>query len=361
MSKAFLPLLIKAFLPLLIAFISTSLSPLAQAHELRPAFLSITEISHMQEEAQDGAQYNGARDGSTYNVLWKTPALGEKQLALKANFPKTCVISNGGRRVQENKFAIETWTLNCPQSLRGQSLSIGGLDKTLTDVLVRTEWLDGKSFTARLTPDKTRLDFGDVQSQGSVVKTYFLLGLQHILGGIDHLLFVLAVMLLVTKARKLFYAITAFTLGHSVTLALASLDIVRMQPSLVETLIAMSIVLMAYEAARRWRGQSGLTLEYPWLVTFSFGLLHGFGFAGALRAIGLPQTDLPAALLFFNVGVEAGQLLFVTVVITAASLPFLKRAKGSANFMTMTSYGIGVISVFWMLQRALPILSQLAI
>jgi len=102
-------------------------------------------------------------------------------------------------------------------------------------------------------------------------------------------------------------------------------------------------------------------LEYPWLVTFSFDLLHGFGFAGALRAIGLPQTDLPAALLFFNIGVEAGQLLFIALVIIIASLPLIKRAKGSAGFMTLASYGIGVVAVFWMLQRALPILQHLAI
>ena len=344
----------RAIFILLTVFLGVLIAPLANAHELRPAFLSITETADVTETL-----------GAEYCVLWKTPALGEKQLALKANFPQTCKISDGMRRIEENKFAIETWALTCPQSLRGQSLNVGGLEKTLTDVLVRTKWADGESFTARLTPDKTQLDFEQAQSQGGVMKTYFLLGLGHILGGIDHLLFVLAVMLLVTRGGKLFFAITAFTLGHSVTLALATLDIVRLEPSLVETLIAMSIVLMAYEAARRWhwgrRGQSGLTLEYPWLVTFSFGLLHGFGFAGALRAIGLPQTDLPAALLFFNVGVEAGQLLFIAVVVLIASLPFIKRAKGSTGFMTLASYGIGVVAVFWMLQRALPILQHLTI
>lgn len=344
----------RALFTVLTIVFSVFLSPLVNAHELRPAFLSITETNEATET-----------DEAQYSVLWKTPALGEKQLALKANFPQSCKTSNGMRRIEENKFAIETWTLTCPQSLRGQSLNIGGLDKTLTDVLIRAKWLDGENITARLTPDNTNLNFAQTQSQaqsqGGVIKTYFLLGMQHILGGVDHLLFVLAVMLLVTRGRKLFFAITAFTLGHSVTLALASLDIVRLEPSLVEALIAMSIVLMAYEAARRWRGQSGLTLEYPWLVTFSFGLLHGFGFAGALRAIGLPQTELPAALLFFNIGVEAGQLLFIALVVMIAYLPFLNRAKKSANFMTAASYGIGIIAVFWMLQRTLPVLQQLAI
>ncbi len=327
---------------ILLALLASALhSPFASAHELRPAFLSITET----EEAQ-------------YSILWKTPALGEKQLALKANFPTTCEISNGFRRIEENRFAIETWTLTCPQSLRGQSLNIGGLEKTLTDVLVRTSWVDGQNFTARLTPDKTRLDFTDNQMRGGVVKTYFVLGVQHILGGIDHLLFVLAVMLLVTRGKKLFFAITAFTIGHSVTLALATLDIVRLNPSLVEILIAMSIVLMAYEAARRWRGSSGLTLEYPWLVTFSFGLLHGFGFAGALRAIGLPQTDLPAALLFFNLGVEAGQLLFIAAVLAFLMLPIFKRIWNQKAPMLTMSYAIGMVSVFWTIQRVSPFLSN---
>ena len=301
--------MLRSIFTLLALILSTVFAPSTHAHELRPAFLSITETS----EAE-------------YSILWKTPALGEKQLALKANFPDNCKATNGLRRIEENKFAIETWTLTCTGSLQGQSVSIGGLEKTLTDVLVKTIWQNGESFTARLTPDNTRLDFADKPAQGGVVTTYFVVGVGHILSGIDHLLFVLAVMLLVTRGKKLFLAVTAFTLGHSVTLALATLDIVSVQPSLVELLIAMSIVLMAYEAARRWQNKkSGLTLEFPWLVTFFFGLLHGFGFAGALRAIGLPQTDIPTALLFFNIGVEAGQVLFIGSIFIVLAIPFLRK------------------------------------
>ncbi|MCF6275468.1 MAG: HupE/UreJ family protein [Robiginitomaculum sp.] len=328
---------------LVMFFISSVFASFANAHELRPAFLSITETSETE-----------------YTVLWKTPALGEKQLALKANFPDTCATSNGRRRIEENKFAIETWTLTCPQSLRGESVQIGGLEKTLTDVLVKTTWISGESFTARLTPDNTRLDFENRKIQGGVVKTYFLLGAQHILGGIDHLLFVLAVMLLIGGRKKLVFAITAFTIGHSVTLALATLDIVRLDPAWVEILIAMSIVLMAYEAVRRWRGQKqespGLTLEFPFIVTFVFGLLHGFGFAGALRAIGLPQADIPAALLFFNIGVEAGQLLFIALVLTLLALPLFKALPKNKTAMIFGSYAIGIVAVFWTLQRAMPVL-----
>ncbi|PHR62840.1 MAG: hypothetical protein COA47_01920 [Robiginitomaculum sp.] len=307
----------------------------AQAHELRPAYLSVSEAAENQ-----------------YDVLWKTPALGEKQLALKAQFPTDCLISNGVRRVEKNQFAIETWRLDCPTSLRGRSLSIGGLEKTLTDVLVRVQWLDGAIFMTRLMPEKTRLDFTKEETRGGIAQTYFGLGVQHILGGIDHLMFVLAVLLLITGGHKLFWAITAFTLGHSITLTLATLDIVQLDPSLVEILIALSIVLMAYEATRRWQGHSGLTLQFPWVVTFSFGLLHGFGFAGALRNIGLPQTDFPIALLFFNVGVEAGQLLFIAAIFILVALPFIKLYRQSPNPMMLAGYGIGIMAVFWTLQRA---------
>ncbi|MBL4871298.1 MAG: HupE/UreJ family protein [Robiginitomaculum sp.] len=314
------------------------LATTSSAHELRPAYMSITQTGNTQ-----------------YDILWKTPAMGEKQLALKANFPTSCAISNGRRVVQQSKFAIETWTLNCPENLRGQSLTIGGLDKTLTDVLVRMVWADGDVSTARLTPDKTRLDFAKSGVQGGVAGVYFLLGVTHILGGIDHLLFVLAVMLLIVRGRKLFFAITAFTLGHSITLVLASLDIIRLDPSLVEALIAMSIVLMAYEAVRRLRGISGLTLERPWVVTFSFGLLHGFGFAGALREIGLPKTDLPAALLFFNIGVEVGQLLFIAGIFALAVLPMVKHRLKPQRLYLPVSYMIGTLAVYWTLERLIPL------
>ncbi len=277
--------------------------------------------------------------------------MGEKQLALKAQFPTDCVISNGLRRIEQNQFAIETWRLDCPTSLRGRSLSIGGLEKTLTDVLVRVQWLDSSILMTRLMPEKTRLDFSKEETRGGIAQTYLGLGVQHILGGIDHLMFVLAVLLLITGGRKLFWAITAFTLGHSITLTLATLDIVRLDPSLIEILIALSIVLMAYEATRRWQGHSGLTLQFPWVVTFSFGLLHGFGFAGALRNIGLPQTDFPIALLFFNVGVEVGQLLFIAAIFVLVAPPFIKPYRQSPVPMMLAGYGIGIMAVFWTLQR----------
>ena len=323
---------------LLITVLTLFLSPVSKSHELRPAYLSITEHKNWQ-----------------YEILWKTPALGKKQLALKTVFPENCKISNGIRRVKENIIAIETWNMDCQQSLQGQNLSIEGLDKTLTDVLVRIKWLNAEESTARLTPDKTKLKFDHGNLQEGQIKTYFIYGVQHILAGFDHLLFVFAIMLLIAPSEKLFWTITAFTLGHSITLGLASFGLFYFSPPLIETLIAISIILLAYEVIRHQRGLSGLTLEYPWLVTFGFGLLHGFGFAGALRDIGLPQQDLPIALLFFNLGVEVGQLLFISAILVIISLPFLKNMYNRKKLSIATSYLIGSIAVFWMIERAVPI------
>jgi hydrogenase/urease accessory protein HupE len=279
--------------------------------------------------------------------------MGDKQLALKTIFPSSCGVSNGKRKVEPFKFAIETWNLSCPEPLRGQVLTIGGLQKTMTDVLVRTQWLDGTKNTSLLAADNPELTFEKKTGAAGVIKAYFKLGAQHILSGVDHLMFVVAVMLLIVGRKQLVYAVTAFTLGHSITLALASTGIVQLQPSVVEPLIAMSIVLMAYEAVRRWRGQTGFTIEHPWLVTFSFGLLHGFGFAGALRAIGIPEGDFVLALLFFNVGIEVGQLLFIGTILLLMFLFIRKFVRNPKNLSVSVAYIIGSIAVYWSIERSM--------
>ena len=146
----------KLFLCVFALFWSVICTQTIHAHELRPAYLSVTETHEGQ-----------------YEILWKTPALGEKQLALKANFPEHCTATNGVRRIQQSQFAIETWTLNCPQPLRGQALTIGGLEKTLTDVLVRTAWLGGDTFTDRLTPNRPTLKFANTQTRGDIAHNIF--------------------------------------------------------------------------------------------------------------------------------------------------------------------------------------------
>ena len=189
------------------------------------------------------------------------------------------------------------------------------------------------------------------QGRGEVAWAYFVLGVEHILAGIDHLLFVLALLLLVRGARRLVATITAFTVAHSLTLVAATLGWVRVPGPPVEAIIALSIVFVAAEVITGLRGRRGLTTRSPWIAAFSFGLLHGLGFAGALAEVGLPQVAIPVALLTFNVGVEVGQLLFVAGVlllrrVASPALPLIGRRVSAA-----TAYGIGSVAAFWTIER----------
>ena len=196
-----------------------------------------------------------------------------------------------------------------------------------------------------------------------VCRTYLVLGVEHILFGVDHLLFVLALLILVKGWRKLIGTITAFTVAHSITLAAATLGIVHVPNKPVEATIALSIVFVACEIVQRRQGRSGLTEAWPWVIAFSFGLLHGLGFANALREVGLPQNAIPLALLFFNVGVELGQLLFISVVMVIITLAVHAARKLSrwsvapqsafAWCENTSAYAIGAVAAFWLIQRTL--------
>lgn len=230
-----------------------------------------------------------------------------------------------------------------------------GLDKTSTDVLVRFDFADGVSQAHRLTAGDPSFTVPTQPSSLEVVRTYLLLGVKHILGGIDHLMFVLALLLLVRGVRRVVVTVTAFTLAHSITLAGATLGFVHMPGPPIEAVIALSIVFVALEIIHSRRGKPGLTEQYPWIVAFTFGLLHGFGFAGALAQIGLPQSSIPIALLFFNVGVEIGQLLFIACVfaIIALARQVTRRidVPRPAWAWAVPPYAIGSLAVFWVIQR----------
>jgi hydrogenase/urease accessory protein HupE len=189
-----------------------------------------------------------------------------------------------------------------------------------------------------------------------VIRTYTLLGIGHILGGVDHLLFVLALLLLVRGIGRLVATVTAFTLAHSVTLAAATLGFVHVPPAPVEATIALSILFLASELARqRADGRADLTARFPWLVAFSFGLLHGFGFAGALSEVGVPQKAVPLALLFFNVGVEIGQLAFIAAVLAIGWSVRRAAIRAPAWWPRAAAYGIGSVAAFWVVQRTAAI------
>jgi hydrogenase/urease accessory protein HupE len=310
-------------------------SSLALAHEVRPAYLELH---------QTGTE--------TYAVLWKVPARGENlRLGIYVEFPSGTTNVTAPRTSTVDNASTERWSVKRTGGLTGSKIYIAGLAATMTDVLARIENLDGTTQVARLTPSSPSFVVAAAPGALEVARTYLVLGIEHILFGIDHLLFVLALLIIVRGWRKLVGTITAFTIAHSITLAAATLGFVHVSGKPVEATIALSIVFVACEIVHRRQGRSGLTEAWPWMVAFTFGLLHGLGFAGALREVGLPQNAIPLALLFFNVGVEVGQIAFISVVLVFIRMVrrLLRRAPRWAELIP--PYAIGSVAMFWVMQR----------
>jgi hydrogenase/urease accessory protein HupE len=315
----------------------------AEAHEVRPAFLELREVAP-----------------DTFEVMWKVPARGEYRLRLHVRLPAECAGAPQHGSFVGGAF-VEKWRAECPGGLVGRTIAIDGLSATRTDVLARLERADGTTQTVRLTPEETSFIVLAAPSAFEVSKTYFVLGVEHILLGVDHLLFVLGLLFLVGNWRQLVATVTAFTVAHSMTLAGATLGWVHAPQAPIEATIALSVMFVAAEILHRAQGRAGLAARAPWLVAFVFGLLHGFGFSGALREVGLPQKDIPLALLFFNVGVEVGQLVFIAaVVLVMSALTRLLREPGrtepgpwrsEAMIRVPVAYVIGSIAAFWTVQR----------
>ncbi|HED16049.1 MAG TPA: HupE/UreJ family protein, partial [Gammaproteobacteria bacterium] len=247
---------------------------------------------------------------------------------------------------------IQRWIVACDQGLLEQTISVSGLEMTNTDVLVRLEFINGTSQSVLLTPSNSTFQVPAEASSQQIMATYTWLGITHILQGADHLLFVFALLLIVNNMRRLLWTITAFTLAHSITLAAATLGFVYVPQQPVEAVIALSILFLAMEIVHGKNGRPGAASRWPWMVAFIFGLLHGFGFAGALAEVGLPQQAIPLALVFFNVGVELGQLMFVvSVVLIGWMLHKLKYQQLLDRAETAMVYSIGGISSFWVFER----------
>ena len=311
----------------------------AFAHEVRPAYLELR---------QTGPE--------TYAALWKVPGLGEDlRLGLYVELPAGCTNVTEPRASMVDNAYTERWTVNCAGGLTGGTIRIAGLTATATDVLARLERLDGTTQVTRLMPAAPSFMVEAAPRAMQVARTYLMLGVEHILGGIDHLLFVLALLILVKGTRRLIATVTAFTVAHSLTLAGATLGVVHVPGPPVEAAIALSIVFVATEIVHSRQAKAGLTERFPWIVAFTFGLLHGFGFAGALNEVGLPQSAIPVALLFFNVGVEIGQLLFIASVFTVMALARqITRRIGMSQpawAWRVPPYVIGSVAAFWIIQR----------
>jgi len=312
--------------------LSLCFSGQAFAHEVRPAYLRIQQI-----------------DTDRFDVLWRVPARGELRLGIYVRMPENCTAASQPKAWEEGGTYVERWTTDCPGGITGRQVVIDGLSATVIDVLGRYERLDGTTQVVRLTPSAPGAEITEAESWTQVAETYTQLGIEHILLGVDHLLFVLALLILVPNLRALIWTVTAFTLAHSLTLAAATLGWVQVPQRPVEAVIALSILFVAMEIVHWRQGRPGITRQWPWLVAFTFGLLHGFGFAGALRDIGLPEHAIPTALLFFNVGVEIGQLVFIGFVLACWSL--LRRVHLPQWAWRVPVYAIGSLAAFWTIER----------
>ncbi len=320
----------------LMAFLAGALGIAASSHghALQPGYLELRPI-----------------DTDIYAVAWKVPATGRRPMAIAARLPENCEPRTPGQPIWDGAAYLARWTATCPGGLVGGTIAIDGLSATMTDVLVRIQRPDGTAQTARLTPAAPSFVVEAVPGTLDVAGTYLALGIEHILLGIDHLLFVLALLILVTGWRRLVWTITAFTAAHSITLAAATLGFVRVAPGPVEAVIALSILFVAMEIVHTRQGRPGITERRPWIVAFAFGLLHGFGFAGALAQLGLPEHDIPIALLFFNVGVEAGQLMFVATVLTVIATCRRLEAPWPQWAWRVPVYAIGSLAAYWTIER----------
>ena len=306
----------------------------ASAHEVRPAYLQLTE-------AEDG----------TVDVLFKTPVRGDYRLALDVSFSgRTAPVAPVSVHAARGAM-LQTWRIRPVDPLIGQEVRIIGLENTMTDALVRIAFADGRTWVQRLTPARPQALIPASPGPWQVAKTYLMLGIEHILIGIDHLMFVLGVLLLARGVRRVVGAITAFTVAHSITLGASTLGFVNAPSGPVEAAIALSIVFVAVEIVHARAGREGLAARMPWLVAFGFGLLHGFGFAGALSEIGMPEGQIPLALLFFNVGVEAGQLLFIAAAMALMALVRISRIALPHWGGLVPPYLIGCLAMCWVIQR----------
>jgi len=316
--------------------------PAARAHEARPAYLEIKETAP-----------------GRFGVLWRTPVLSGMRLPVVLKLPDG-VRNEKPPVVQELADSlVERRSIDAgPDGLAGKRIELPGLQLTITDVLVRVALADGREFTTVVRPSQPWVEIAASQSRLEVAGAYVVHGIQHIAFGVDHLLFVLGLLLIVKDRWTLLKTVTAFTAAHSVTLAIATFGWANAPVLPLNAAIALSILFLGPEIVRSWRGETSLTIEKPWIVAFLFGLLHGFGFAGALTSAGLPRQDLPIALLGFNVGVEIGQVAFVLLVVLLERSFRQLEIRWPRWAQMLPGYAIGSLGAFWTIQRTAILLGM---
>ncbi len=314
----------------------------AEAHRFAPSLLKVTEIADQQ-----------------YAVVWKTPAQGTSSTPLRPLWPDSCEITNSSPPQMEGTGRVDSWQMRCDQlgedGLVGETLGVDGLGPNQASALVMVSLLDGRNYQQVLDAGQTQFVIPAESSAGEVAGDYSLLGIEHIWGGMDHLLFVFGLLLLVGGGTRLLWTITAFTVGHSITLSLVTLGFFDFPVGLVEFAIALSIFVLAVELTRIRKHD--MLWRNPWWLAGGFGLLHGMGFAGALAETGLPQDNLPLALLFFNVGIEVGQIAFILAVLAIWYLVRKPLAPWRDRLMPVPVYVLGSLSAMWCIERGLEVLA----
>ena len=312
----------------------------AQAHRFAPSLLKVTELGSGQ-----------------FNLVWKTPAQATSNIPLQPEWPETCSVTSTNPAQLEGTGRVYSWTLQCefgPAGLVGQRLAISGLAANQASAMVMISLLDGRQYQEVLNADQGAYVVPEEPGAGQVMADYSLLGMEHIWGGIDHLLFVFGLLLLVGGGTRLLWTITAFTVGHSITLSLVTLGFFDYPVALVEFTIALSIFVLAVELTRTAKHDA--LWRNPWWLAGGFGLLHGMGFAGALAETGLPQDNVPLALLFFNIGIEIGQIAFIAAVYALWLLVRRPLAPWQERLWPIPVYVLGSLSAMWCIERGLEAL-----
>lgn len=320
------------------------LLPLAQttqAHRFAPSLLKVTEVAPGQ-----------------YNMVWKTPAQGVSNVPLVPQWPETCEPKNATEPQMEGTGTVTSWQLHCTElgddGLIGETLGVEGLGANQASAMVMVSLLDGRQYQEVLNAEQSSFVVPAESSAGEVMGDYATLGIEHIWSGIDHLLFVFGLLLLVGGGKRLLWTITAFTVGHSITLSLVALGYFDYPVELVEFAIAVSIFVLAVELTRKARND--IVWRNPWWLAGGFGLLHGMGFAGALAETGLPQDNVPLALLFFNVGIEIGQIAFILGILVLWFVVKKPLAPWQDKLLPLPVYILGALSAMWCIERGLEAL-----
>jgi hydrogenase/urease accessory protein HupE len=308
------------------------------AHRFAPSLLNVQEVAPL-----------------TYNVVWKTPAQGVSNVPLHPVLPPSCEATNASEPQLEDTGVVVSWQLQCAalgaDGLVGEKLGVSGLGANQASAMVMVSLLDGRRYQQVLNAEQGDFVIPAQSTAGDVASDYTRLGAEHIWSGLDHLLFVFGLLLLVGGGSRLLWTITAFTVGHSITLSLVTLGFFNFPVALVEFAIALSIFILAVELTRVDRRDA--LWRNPWWLAGGFGLLHGMGFAGALAETGLPQDNVPLALLFFNIGIELGQIAFILVVVAVGYLLRRPLAPWRERLLPVPVYVLGTLSALWCIERGL--------